>query len=224
MCVMRNCLVGVCSILVAGCASTKVVKNPDEDDTGIRYYRPKPYLMIKPSPIKDVEQKVDISITYLPDYSEEYSIHVNAGLGTNSTEVKLTNGWNLESVNIDVDSKAAELIGAVSQAATAAAGFKGRPATKTFAEGVSARDVPMGLYEAVTGIDDCGRKRLYGWRYVGFAPFAQCPTCASGGPYAQPCEDGLWGLVSDNGVLVFKRVSEIAAQGVKVAPREMPKQ
>ena len=191
-------------VFTVGCASTTVTKNPTCDDDGIRFYRPKPYLMIKPGATAGT---VDISTTQLPDYNEEYSIHICAGLGTNNTQVTLDDGWNLTGLNVDVDSKATELIGAATNAATSLAGLadKGNGSAIT----VSAKDVPMGLYEAVIGQDDCGRKHLYGWRYVGFMPYTQCPTYATGGPFQQDCQSGLWGLLWKNDTLTFMKISDI---------------
>ena len=149
---------------------------------------------------------VDISITQLPDYNEEYSIHINAGLGTNASSVELTDGWNLTGLDVNVDSKATELIGAVTNAATSIAAMAAVPGVTT---SVKANDVPLGLYEAVIGQDDCGRKHLYGWRYVGFMPYAACPTYATGGPKQHDCHSGLWSLVWEADKLTFKQISAI---------------
>ena len=77
-----------------GCATTKVCKNPGEHDRGLRYYLPKPYLLVdqavKVTPVgadgkateyTPLKNMVNISLEYLPDFAEEYSIHARAGIG-----------------------------------------------------------------------------------------------------------------------------------------------
>jgi hypothetical protein len=67
----------VALVAVAGCLpSTRVVKNPGDHDCGVRYYRPKPYLFVRPMVNKQGEPVtgyVTIEQTVMPDYSEEYS-------------------------------------------------------------------------------------------------------------------------------------------------------
>ncbi len=197
------------TILLTGCASTTVVKNPSCDDDGIRFYRPKQYLLIEPAAAAG---HVKITTTVLPDYNEEYSIHINAGLGTNNTTVILTDGWNLGEMTVDVDSRATELIGAVTNAAQVAGGLGdsgAKAATPAVDMTIPARGVPMGLYEAVVGRDGCGRRQLFGWRYIGFMPFAQCPTDGTGGPNLHDCNCELWGLIWEDGVMVFSSLGNI---------------
>jgi hypothetical protein len=74
---------------------------------------------------------------------------------------------------------------------------------------VRATNVPLGYYESVLGRDARGRKRLYGFRYVGFLPYAHCPQ-AMGGVECNPCETAdLYGLVFENDTMVFRRLSAI---------------
>lgn len=105
--------------LSAGCIpGTKVVKNPGSDDCGIRYYRPKPYLLITPHENQDqipTEEYVRIELEFLPDFSEEYSIHIRPGLGTNQTSVTLEDGWNLTALNVELDSQFSDNVEAVTE-------------------------------------------------------------------------------------------------------------
>lgn len=205
-------------VLLTGCASTTVVKNPDHNDDGIRFYRPKQYLLIEPAAAAG---HVKMSTTVLPDYNEEYSLHINAGLGTNNTSFKLTDGWNLGELRVDVDSKATELIGAFAETAKAGAAFADSSAGESQASNtppmemtIPARGVPMGLYEAVIGRDGCGRRQLFGWRYIGFMPFAQCPTDGTGGPMLHDCNCELWGLIWEDGVMVFSSLGNLESTPV----------
>lgn len=222
---------------LTGCTpSTVVRKNPGDFDRGIRFYRPKPYLLIAPAggnvTVKETEKGgessketvtttgnsdrfVSIRLEYLPDFSEEYSISVRPGFGVNNTEITLTDGWNLTAVNQQLDSQtdenvaaAAELVGAISQAfgATGSSGIKTN--NDQFSGGsrpvvVKATNVPLGYYEAILS-DYNGKKRLYGWRYVGFAPYLQCPTEGFNDDCIDCCEsDEIFGLVFREGVMTF---------------------
>src|SRR5215207_8289449 len=80
---LATVLAPLCVVGALGCASTTVTQNPGPHDNGVRYYRPKPYLMLTPADVVKEgtvvgsgAQTVKMSITYLPDYNEEYSIHV----------------------------------------------------------------------------------------------------------------------------------------------------
>ena len=210
----RNLSWSLLVILLTGCPSTQVVKNPGDADTGVRFYRSKPYLLLKP--VKEDNSKVELSVVYMPDYSEEYSVHIKPGIGTNATQVSLNDQGVLTGLNVNLDSKTAENITAVGNLASNVGGlFKATDANMR----LEAHDVPLGFYEAVIGYDGC-KKRLYGWRYVGFMPFNDCPLEVTGGPHAACCDQGIvWGLVFEGNKLVFKQLATIAstkAYGLKM--------
>ena len=119
-------------LVLPGCLPrTTVHRHPGPRDLGVRYYRPKPYLLIKPMTARDglpVDGYVSMEQVTMPDFSEEYSIHVRSGLGTIDTEIKLEDGWKLTGLNISVDSQfdeslkaMADVIEAVPRATAAAA-------------------------------------------------------------------------------------------------------
>jgi hypothetical protein len=194
---------------------TTVHKNPGADDCGVRYYRPKPYLMVKPMTDHGglpVDGHVQLEQVILPDFSEEYSIHVRSGLGTNDTEISLEDGWNLTALNVDIDSQfdenlkaVADVIEAVPRATAAAI-----PATPSMV--VRATNIPLGLYEAVVSTGADCKKRLYGFRYVGFMPYATCPLESCGLEQTSCCTGDIYGLAMEEGVMVFRRLDEIATQ------------
>ena len=195
-------------------------------DTGIRYYRPKPYLLVEPaeSEVTNTGAKtitktpsdefVKVSLEYLPDFSEEYSIDVRPGLGTANVSVKLEQGWNLTSINQELDSQFDENVKAIAELAGAAAKFvptsalDGAPAASKKRWVVAATNVPIGYYESVISNDSCGKKRLFGWRYVGFMPYAACPTevCGVDQIACQDVNAPLFGLVFRNGVMTFQEL------------------
>jgi hypothetical protein len=218
---MRFVLAGLLILpALTGCAATTVRPNPGKWDRGIRYYRPKPYLLVQPEYHQGTVPEpgfVKINLEWLPDFSEEYSIHIRAGLGINKTHVTLSNGWNLTQLNVDIDQNVddnikavAELLGTIPKLAPPAA----RGAERTLQPlRAAAHNVPIGYYEAIVSKDHQGHKgekRLYGWRYVGFAPFNVCPT-ESGGVQCEDCQTAdIYGLVFENDRLVFRRLTELA--------------
>jgi hypothetical protein len=220
--------------VVLGCASTTVKKNPGPHDHGVRYYLPKPYLLVTTSHVDkkagDVttrefhKNKVDIVLEMRPDFSEEYSIHARAGVGINKTEIELEDGWMLKSVNFKVDSNTTENINAISSLLGNLGPLKKTAAEGTrepveVARGVEAHNVPLGYYESVIEPDGCGKKRIYGWRYVGFLPYSACPTDLTGAQ-CKPCTDGeIYGLVYEHGVMAFKRLDLLAGEPVKPKPQ-----
>jgi hypothetical protein len=231
-------MIAVCGIALAvtGCLPrTFVKKDPGPHDRGFRYYRPKPYLMVKPLEfvVKSNEGKtlsgsvepnyVSIEQVMLPDFSEEYSIHIRSGLGVNNTKFELKDGWNLTSLNSELDSQFDENVKAVSELLKVplskterglTTGDQADPGSLT----VPAQNVPFGLYEAVISCDNSGRKRLYGFRYVGFFPYAPCPMEVCGAEQEHCQSSPLYGLVYDRSLkaMVFKELAQLAHEPVSL--------
>lgn len=221
--------VGVCIFVDLGCAPrVRVKSNPGPHDPGIRYYRPKPYLLIsniaegvpnengKPGRAVLDDRYVDVQLQYLPDFEEEYAIDVRTGFGVADVAITLEDGWNLTSINQKLDSQtdenlkaAADLMGSFASAAGAGSRVSepGKVATPAFR--VKATNVPLGYYESVVGRDSCGRKRLYGFRYVGFIPYQSCPTSMSGSECGNCQTTEIYGLVFENNVMVFRPLHRV---------------
>lgn len=106
---MKKCLI-VVLLVISGCSSVKITKidgkTPYED--GLRFYRPKPYLLVTV-----VEKKPVATLIWLPDKSEEYVIRQNVGWGKNEIKAKLENGWNLTEIGQLVDSQVPQTITAL---------------------------------------------------------------------------------------------------------------
>lgn len=189
-----------------------MIRHPGSQDTGIRYYRPKPYLFVKPLTDSDglpVGGYVNLETVMLPDLDEEYSIHIRSGLGINKTSVKLENGWNLTQLNVDIDSQVDESLKSVAAMMEAipglTAGGKSDPQMV-----VRATNVPLGLYESVISCSPDCTKRLLGFRYIGFMPYttSHFEACSLD---EQRCGDGpLYGLVMENGAMLFRPLYEAA--------------
>jgi hypothetical protein len=210
----RMILLAVFTLVAVGCARTTVRKDPQACEEGLRFYRSKPYLKVVES--ADRPGMVVMTIEHLPDFSEEYSIEISAGIGTNQTKVTLNDAGVLTALDANVDSKIAENIQALASLASAVKPTEkvgAPPPTPTANEPiiVPAWQVPNGYYESVISRRPDGHKQMYGWRYIGFMPYAQCPV-ASTGEYCMDCDSSMmYGMVNVNGVMVFRQLNEIAA-------------
>lgn len=194
-----------------GLGSVRVVKNPGEGDNGIRYYRPKPYLLVEPA--DPLGRMVKIKTEQLPDYSEEYSIHTRG-----RAAVQLKDGWNLVAAGPGGGG------GGGDEKKDDAPPPVGPDPAKVPEMVVAANNVPIGYYESV--FDTVGdRKYLKGWRYIGFAvsgggspngvqqgqpgmPGGPDPNCPV--PPSSSIDGPLYGLVFFNGVMTFREIGEIA--------------
>lgn len=193
----------------SGCLPrTTIRKDPGPRDRGVRFYRPKPYLFVKPmmAENKPVDGFVSLEQVTLPDFSEEYSIHVRTGLGTNETAITLDDGWNLTQLNVKLDSQFDENLKAAAELAKAIP--TGGGGDREMKMAVRATNVPMGLYEAVVSEGPDSKKRLYGFRYVGFMPYSTCPIESCGAEQHTCCDDVIYGLVFEDGAMVFCPLSE----------------
>ena len=212
-------------IAAAGCTPRVIVRaHPTAADRGIRYYRPKPYLKVEPAEVAIekgqttiVPGVVRVSLAYLPDFSEEYSIEVRSGLGIADVGIKLEDGWNLTEISQDLDSQTDENLRAVGEILSAVgdvvptARESTSPREASFT--VPARNVPIGYYESVIGRDGRGCKRLLGFRYVGFIPFAGNAVDCIGGPMGLGGDPlaGLYGLSFMDGQMVFLPLDQMGA-------------
>jgi hypothetical protein len=165
--------------------------------------------------------KASISLIYLPDFAEEYSVRLRPGLGIGELSMKLENGWNLTSVGMKTDQQTAEIINSVANL-VGSAGKTFSPELRdnktTPIADVLATNIPFGLYEAVISEDPCGRKQLYGWRYVGFMPFQSCPVQPCG-MESMACNDpsAIYGMVIDiSGTMRFEKIAEIPHMQQKI--------
>jgi hypothetical protein len=234
--VMIRQLVGVVALLICSscCLGPKVtvLKNPSDCEEGIRYYRPKPYLLVTPTDKTTVVEKttviepgtspnaVQIKLQYLPDFTEEYAIQVDPGIGIVDVSIQLQDGWNLVGINEKLDSNFDDNLKAISDLTKTVGGLKtaGEGSVKAIDAPptvVPATNVPLGYYESVIGRDSCGRKRMFGWRYLGFMPYAACPVDMCGSE-CRACGDpsnAVYGLVFVNGIMTFREIGTIACTG-----------
>jgi hypothetical protein len=80
---------------------------------GIRYYRPKPYLLVTQGAAEQPKGLCAVEIRYLPDYSQQYVIVPHYWIGSVALKPTLTDGWNLTGLDSAVDTKIPETLGAI---------------------------------------------------------------------------------------------------------------
>jgi hypothetical protein len=99
-------------ILLHGCAGVKLYKDESfskDKQTGLKFYYPKPYLLVERNSAKDVPLKT--TIIYLPDITDPVYAKVIRGMGSNAFSLALANG-SIASYGVTTDSKIPETIAA----------------------------------------------------------------------------------------------------------------
>jgi len=142
-------------ILLTGCATVKIYSDAGlKNETGLRFYTLKPYLLVEYLAEKD--KTVKISVVYLPDLSDPQFIVLKPGVG--SSELKMAfNNSALESYGVATDSKLPESMEAfaamLSKSAYAAQAFEGAPPYAPSEEGELPSDpgAAFRLFEIITG-------------------------------------------------------------------------
>jgi len=140
-----------CTLMACASLTVRRVPQPETETTGVRFYRPRPYLLVTESaaqksgdqktnslsdaavngnlldlrgggdPKEPAPQQLSVQIVWLPDYSQEYQIIAKPGIGSVTFNPSLKDGWNLSSLSATVDTKTAEILTAVGGLITAAA-------------------------------------------------------------------------------------------------------
>ncbi|MBN2863477.1 MAG: hypothetical protein JXN62_09970 [Bacteroidales bacterium] len=135
---------------LTGCASVKFYSDPDlKEETGLRFYTLKPYMLVEYKADKD--NTVKTNVIYLPDISNPQYLLVKSGIG--SREIKMAfNNSALTSYGVVTESEFPELFESIasmlSKSAYAAQGFTG---AATGEPDVSASY--FRLYEIIPGRD-----------------------------------------------------------------------
>ena len=130
------------TITLTGCPRVKVNRLTNHDDTtaeGIRFYRPIPYLAVshtESEPGKSEDMKTNFSIVWLPDMSQEYTIRASSGLGTVSYKPTLENGWKLTGLDVNLESKATDILTVVASLVPKPTGRATTPGGKELSPGM----------------------------------------------------------------------------------------
>jgi hypothetical protein len=119
----------VAGILMTGCATVKVYSDAGlKNETGIRFYTLKPYLLVEYMAEKD--NTVKTSVVYLPDLANPQFMALKPGIGASELKMAFKNSA-LESYGVATDSQLAESMEAfaamLSKSAYAAQTFNAPP-------------------------------------------------------------------------------------------------
>jgi hypothetical protein len=122
-----------CFVIIEGCASVKVYSDPEmKNETGLRYYTLKPYLLVEYMAEKD--NTVRTTIVYLPDISSPQYMVLRSGIGSASIKMDFSNSA-LQSYGLVTDSQLPEAMEAfaamLSKSAYATQAFTGSRPTST---------------------------------------------------------------------------------------------
>ncbi|MCU0458700.1 MAG: hypothetical protein MUE37_06365 [Bacteroidales bacterium] len=145
----------VAGILLTGCATVRVYSDADlKQETGLRFYTLKPYLLVEYMAEKD--NRVKTSVIFLPDLANPQFMVLKPGVGSSELKMAFKNSA-LESYGVAVDSQLPESMEAfaamLSKSAYAAQAFEGAPPFTPPAEGESLTDpgTSFRLFEIITG-------------------------------------------------------------------------
>lgn len=85
-------MLAITALATSSCARMTFYKTPDlsGEETGIKFYTPKPYLLVARTGNKD--KPVEVQIIYLPDLSDARYAKPTAGYGSADISVTLSNG------------------------------------------------------------------------------------------------------------------------------------
>ncbi len=121
--IMKQLIIISSIILLTSCSSVKIYTNEKdfskENEVGLKFYQPKPFLLIEYNPAKDVNIKT--SIVYFPDLSSPRYIKVRSGWGSANATVGFANGV-MNSYGAISDSKGPETITGLASAVTSLGG------------------------------------------------------------------------------------------------------
>jgi len=137
-------------LVFTGCASVKFYSDADlKNETGLRYYTLKPYLLVEFKATED--NTVKTTVIYLPDLENPQYVKTTSGLGSNELKMNFENGA-LASYGLVSESQIPETLEAfaamLSKSAYAAQTFTGEGMPET-----DASEVYFRLYEIIPGPD-----------------------------------------------------------------------
>ena len=136
----------VAIVLLNGCATVTIYSDAELDnETGLRFYTFRPYLLVEYMAEKD--NTVKTSVVYLPDLSSPQFMKLKPGIGSSELKMTLTNSA-LESYGVATDSQLPESMAAfadiLSKSAYAAQTFTG---TRPIGNSDQAGTQPFRLFE-----------------------------------------------------------------------------
>ncbi len=104
------------SILLTSCATVKFYSDESlKNETGLRVYSPKPFLLVEYRHTKT--ESVRTTIVYLPDLNKPQYIKPRPGIGSNALKLDISNGF-LTSYGLTTDTKMPETLGKITDLLT----------------------------------------------------------------------------------------------------------
>lgn len=104
--------------LLLGCGRIAVYSdNALQQEAGIKFYTPKPYLLVSRTGAK--EKPIEVKLIYLPDVSVPYYAKLKPGMGSANLSLTFENG-SLKTVGQNTDPQIDELVTALGSFATSA--------------------------------------------------------------------------------------------------------
>ena len=135
-------VVTVVVCLFVGCGRGEVTVQLDGTNgvsNGLCFYEPLPYLLVASA---EGTSNLTAQIVWLPNPNRRYRVNLTPGIGTANLSVKLQNGWMLESIGAQTDTKMPETITAIGGVVKAVAGAERTLASRSeFAEGLYLIDI-----------------------------------------------------------------------------------
>jgi hypothetical protein len=112
----RLSVVILAACLCSSCATVKFYSDESlKNETGLRVYSPKPYLLVEYDGTKTVNLKT--SVIYLPDMEHPQYIRIRPGIGSANVKLELSNGV-LQAYGLTTDTKIPETLGKVTDLLT----------------------------------------------------------------------------------------------------------
>ena len=114
-------LLPVIILFISGCANVKIYSDKDlKNQTGIKFYYSKPFLLVEHDGAKDVVLKT--TVVYLPDLANPAFAKTIAGLGSSDLKLAFENG-SIASYGVVTDSKIPETISSLTELVTGVGGL-----------------------------------------------------------------------------------------------------
>jgi hypothetical protein len=116
---MRSLVIATLATLLVGCTTTMNVRKVKDDGKteGVRYYLPKPYLLVQPA----ADGTITVSTVFLPDKDQQYAVQTRTTLGKFKLTMNLSDegfltefGWKPDGT--ELAKAAAEQAGTVAKA------------------------------------------------------------------------------------------------------------
>lgn len=102
--------------LLTNCATVKFYSDESlKNETGLRVYTPKPFLLVEYRHTKT--ESIRTTIVYMPDLTQPQYIKPRPGIGSNALKLEITNGF-LTSYGLTTDTKMPETLGKITDLLT----------------------------------------------------------------------------------------------------------